>query len=366
MRAGQPTSTEAVPALRCRGVSADYDERRVLDGLDLDVGHDEVVAVLGPSGAGKTTLLYAIAGFLALSAGEIRIAGRVVATKDDATPPERRSVGMVFQHYALWPHMTALEIVAYPARRTGASRAEARASAMTLLERLGIAGLAGRRPAELSGGEQQRVGLARALNGDPKLHLFDEPTAHLDSALRGVFREEMASRRRETGVASLVATHDAAEALAVSTRVALLRDGAVAQLGSPRDVYERPVDLWAALLTGSASTITAHSEVVGDTLALTIAGAHVVAAGGAVRSARAGSLDSSAVLIRPDWATLEGPLGGIVRVVRYEGPHTDYTLETAAGSVIVRELRAPRFEPGARVGWSVQRAWVLAEPTPRP
>ena len=158
MRATQPmTSTEDVPALRCRGVTVDYDERRVLDGLDLDVGHDEVVAVLGPSGAGKTTLLYAIAGFLTLSAGEIRIAGRVVATKHDATPPERRSVGMVFQHYALWPHMTALEIVAYPARRTGASRAEARTSAMTLLERLGIARLAARRPAELSGGEQQRV-----------------------------------------------------------------------------------------------------------------------------------------------------------------------------------------------------------------
>ena len=147
--------------------------------------------------------------------------------------------------------------------------------------------------------------------------------------------------------------------------VALLRDGAVAQMGSPQEVYERPVDLWAALLTGSASTIVAHAEVAGAKLALTIAGARVVATGGAVQSARAGSLDSTTVLIRPDWATLEGPLGAIVRVVRYEGPHTDYTLETPAGSVIVRESRAPRFEPGDRVGWSVQRAWVLAEQTPR-
>lgn len=355
-----PRDEGGPPALRCRGLSVDYEKHRVLNSLDLDVGRNEVVSLLGPSGAGKTTLLYAVAGFLAPSDGEIQIGGRVVATARGAEPPERRGIGMVFQHYALWPHMTVLETVAYPARRAKVDRAEARASAMDLLERFDIAHLAGRRPAELSGGEQQRVGLARALSGAPSLHLFDEPTAHLDSALRAVFREEMASRRRDSGVATLLATHDAVEALAVSTGVALLRDGAIAQLGSPQDVYERPLDLWAARLTGPASIIPAHAEVAGTgMLTLTISGVSFVAAGGAVPEGRAMPAQSARVLLRPDWATLDGPLRGVVRVVRYEGPHTDYTLETSAGAVIVREPRAPRYEPGAPVAWSVHRAWVL-------
>ena len=331
----------------------------MLADLDLDVSTNEVVALLGPSGSGKTTLLYAVAGFLSPSEGQIEIDGRVVATPKRTVPPERRGVGMVFQHYALWPHMSAEETVAYPARRAGVDRTTALRQARELLDRLGIADLAGRRPAELSGGEQQRVGLARALNGEPSLHLFDEPTAHLDSALRAVFREEMASRRRDTGAAALVATHDAAEALAISNSVALLRDGAIAQRGSPRDVYERPVDLWAASLTGPASILTAVAAVTGtDSLTLTISGTAVATAGGAAREG-ASDREPVRVLIRPDWATLGGPLPGIVRVVRYEGPHTDYTLETDAGSVIVREPRALEHAPGDPVTWNVHRAWVL-------
>jgi ABC-type sugar transport system ATPase subunit len=159
--------------LACRAVSVAYDADPVLRTIDLDVGPEEVVAVLGPSGSGKTTLLYAVAGFLDLAAGEIAIGGRTVATTGDQDPPEARDVGFVFQHYALWPHLDALETVAYPLRRRGLDRAEAARQAGDLLERMGIAGLSHRKPAELSGGQQQRVGLARALAGRPALYLFE-------------------------------------------------------------------------------------------------------------------------------------------------------------------------------------------------
>ena len=132
---------------------------------------------------------------------------------------------MVFQNYALWPHLSAVDTVAYPARRRGAGRAQARAEALEILDRLRIAHLADRRPAELSGGEQQRVGLARALARRPSLYLFDEPTAHLDTHVRGVFLEELVARQRDSGAAAVYATHDAEEALGLADRVALLRDG---------------------------------------------------------------------------------------------------------------------------------------------
>jgi ABC-type Fe3+/spermidine/putrescine transport system ATPase subunit len=184
---------------------------------------------------------------------------------------------MVFQGYALWPHMTALETVAYPLRRRGVSASEARRRAQELLEGVGIGRLAGRRPAELSGGEQQRVGLCRALARDPDLYLFDEPTAHLDSALRADLQGQLTGQRQGSKAAALYATHDVSEALAVADRVALLRDGGLVQVGTPVDIYERPVDLWAAQLTGAASLLSVTVERVdGGALTLSVGGQSVV------------------------------------------------------------------------------------------
>ena len=164
---------------------------------------------------------------------------------------------MVFQNYALWPHLSAVDTVAYPARRRGAGRAQARAEALEILDRLHIGHLAHRKPAELSGGEQQRVGLARALARRPSVYLFDEPTAHLDTHVRGVFLEELVARQHDSGAAAVYATHDAEEALGLADRVALLRGGRVIQIGTPQQVYGEPVDLFAARLTGPASLIDA-------------------------------------------------------------------------------------------------------------
>ena len=241
--------TTTPPAVTCRGLSVSYGDVPALTDVDLEVGRGQVLALLGASGSGKTTLLHTLAGFIRPSAGEVRMAGEVVAGPQSWVAPEHREVGLVFQGAALWPHLNVLDTVAYPIRRRGSSRTAARASALVLLERVGLTALAERLPAELSGGEQQRVGLARALARDPALFLFDEPTAHLDPHLRGVVLEEIARRRQALGAAAVYATHDATEALAVADRVAVLAAGKVVQVGTPEQVYECPVDLDVARLT---------------------------------------------------------------------------------------------------------------------
>jgi len=361
MRIGRPGSQDrrpnGGPAIVCRAVRLGYERNVVVHDLDLSVKPGELVALLGPSGSGKTTLLSAVAGFVPVLAGEIEIDGRVVSDARRHVPPEARSVGFVFQSHALWPHLSALDTVAYPLRRQGHSRDDARARAAVILDRLGIGRLAARRPSELSGGEQQRVGLGRALARGARVLLFDEPTANLDAALRTTLQEEIAEQRQRTGAAALYATHDTAEALALADRVALLRDGRLVQIGSPTEVYDRPVDLWAARLTGPASLLEVSVGDVGDgRAAVAIAGQ--IAPGVAIEgSTEAGS--SPQALIRPDWARLGGELTGRVESIAYRGTHTDYRVSTAAGIVGIREGGAPRVEPGATTGWCLERAWLV-------
>ena len=340
--------------LQCRGVTVAYNTEPVLRSVDLEVSPEEVVAILGPSGSGKTTLLYAVAGFVDLTAGDIAMGDRTVATVGRQEAPEFRDVGFVFQHYALWPHLDALSTVAYPLRRRGSDPAEAARQAQELLERMGIADLAHRRPAELSGGQQQRVGLARALAGRPALYLFDEPTAHLDTTLRVALQEELAEQRRASGAAAVYATHDSGEALALADRIALLRDGEIVQIGSPEEVYARPVDLWAARLTGPASVLHVDIAQPGETeMVIRCEGRTVKVEGGAPAPGWA------SLLVRPDWAGLGGDLPGRVTNVWYRGPYTDYRLETASGSVDIRRDGAPIARPGERINWSLQRVWSV-------
>ncbi len=325
-------------ALDATGVSVDYGATPAVRGLDVQVSRGETVALLGPSGSGKTTLLYAIAGFLPLSGGEVRLEGRLVGSATVSVPPEQRPVAMVFQHYGLWPHMDARETVAYPLRRSGVSRSEARARAHELLEQMGIGHLGGRRPAELSGGEQQRVGLARALARRPAVYLLDEPTAHLDTVLKAELQSELARRMHADGAAAIHATHDVEEALAVADRVVLLRDGGVVQVDRPRDVYARPVDEWAARLTGPATFIEGTVQAQG--------------ADGPGR-----------YLVRPDWVRFDGPLAATVDDVRYRGTHTDYRLRTDLGPLLLRQPGPARFETGDETSCVIDRVWRM--PTPR-
>ena len=316
---------EPEPVLELDELTVAYGPVTGVDRVSLVVRSGEVVALLGPSGSGKSTLLNAIAGFLVPSAGTIRLHQRVVADASGSEPPERRDVAVVFQNYALWPHLTAVDTVAYPLRRRGQHKAEARAEAQRILSLLNIGRLADRRPAELSGGEQQRVGLARALARQASLYLFDEPTAHLDTHVRGVFLDELVARRSDTGAAALYATHDAEEALGLADRVALLNGGRLVQVGTPQEVYDRPVDEWAARLTGPTSVLDLPDE--------------------------------GQVLVRPDWARLGGDRSGAIVAVWFSGPHSDYLLRTDLGRLLVRQPGPPRDALWAQVTWSLDRIW---------
>lgn len=351
-------------ALRCRGVCVEYAGVSALEDVDLTVGQGEFVALLGASGSGKSTLLHAVAGLVSPVRGEIWVAGRKVAGARHSAPPERREVGMVFQNFALWPHLSVLDTVAYPLRRAGRSRSDAAAIATGLLVRLGIDQLSGRRPAELSGGEQQRVGLARALARDARLYLLDEPTAHLDTHLRAAFQDSVVERRRESGAAVVYATHDAAEALALADRVALVVDGRLIQVASPTTVYAEPVSVAAAVLTGPSSVLAADAWAAGDGLLSVDFGAGAVVVPGA--GTRSGVPRRRRVLVRPDWVRAGGPLRGRITAVGFRGPHTDYDLDTGAGPIVLQQPGEPRHVAGETMCWSLDRAWVLDDPEPVP
>lgn len=345
-------------ALRCHAVSVAYGDVRALVDLEITVAAGETLALLGPSGSGKSTLCHAIAGFLSLSAGVIELSGVTVSTPQRMTPSEDRAVGLVFQSYALWPHMTARETVAYPLLRSGRSRVSAMEHAGKLLEMVGVGDLAERKPAELSGGQQQRVGLARALARDADLYLFDEPTAHLDAPIRAAVQQEIARSRAVTGAAAIYATHDAHEALAIADRIAVLRQGAITQVGSPVEIYERPADVWTARLSGPVSSL--RSQVISatnGTVLVDVGGCSVQVDARHIVTARV--VD---VLVRPDWISRDGPLSGVVTDVFFRGSHTDYQVITPIGDMTVRREGAPSLQVGERCGWAVDRAWIPSSP----
>ncbi|WP_374444856.1 ABC transporter ATP-binding protein [Stella sp.] len=240
--------------------------------IELAIGEGELVAVIGPSGSGKTTMLKLLAGFVRPDRGRIAIGGRDMT----ALPAEGRDLGVVFQSYALFPHMTALENVAYPLKVRGLGRSERRRRAAEMLARVGLAERAGHHPAALSGGQQQRVALARALVFRPHGLLLDEPLSALDPGLRAGMRDEIRRIQREAAIATLLVTHDQEEALSIADRVCVMRAGRLVQVASPRELYDRPADaeiaafvgqsnLWPATVAGPGRVRTALGELACDT-----------------------------------------------------------------------------------------------------
>jgi iron(III) transport system ATP-binding protein len=238
-----------------------------VDGISFDVANGEFITLLGPSGCGKTTTLRLIAGLETPDGGEIAFGDRVVASADRGlfVPPEQRDAGMVFQSYAIWPHMTVFGNVAYPLRIRNVPRAEVQGRVAEVLRLLGLEGLADRSATKLSGGQQQRVAIARSLVGRPFLLLLDEPLANLDAKLRAHMRIELRELQRRLGITTIYVTHDQTEALVLSDRVLVLRDGTIQQAGTPREIYSRPANRFVADFVGFSNFLPGRLlETQGD------------------------------------------------------------------------------------------------------
>jgi iron(III) transport system ATP-binding protein len=227
-------------AVSAAGLELSYGQTRILKGIDFSLRKGETLALLGPSGCGKTTLLRLVAGLLAPTKGQISIAGQHVAGEGTFVPPERRGLGMVFQDYALWPHLTVGGNVSFPLEMRGVGKAERRERTMRALDRVGLSAFSDRRPSDLSGGQQQRVAIARAIVAEPQLILFDEPLSNLDRELRENMVGELADLIATLGLTAIYVTHDHSEALTLADHVAVMRGGLIEQLASPDELIERP------------------------------------------------------------------------------------------------------------------------------
>jgi iron(III) transport system ATP-binding protein len=333
--------TTAAP-LRLSGLRKSYGPVRAVDGVELEVEPGSICALLGPSGCGKTTTLRLIAGLEQPDAGEIAIGERVVCGPGGFVAPERRRIGMVFQDYALFPHLDVAGNVGYGLGRRPDSRRVAE-----VLELVGL-GADARRPVhELSGGQQQRVALARALAPTPDLILLDEPFSNLDAGLRDRLRQEVREILARAGVTALFVTHDQAEALSIAETVAVMRDGAIEQVGTPEEIYSRPASRWVARFLGEIEVVP------GDA-----ADGHVACELGSFPAEHGidGPVD---VLIRPESIAIglsgpEGAAGAEVVGRRFFGHDQLVELRLGSGRTVrSRRLGFPAWHPGDRV-----RAWV--------
>ncbi len=250
----QPAQGDAL--LSVRGVVKRFGARDVLRGISLDVAEGEFLTILGESGSGKTTLLRLIGGFECADAGEVWMGGERL----DPLPPYRRRVNTVFQHYALFPHLSVQDNVAYGLRVRGVAKAEIAARVEEALAMVKMSGFAQSAPGKISGGQQQRVALARALVNRPRLLLLDEPLSALDANLRSQMRIELKALQREIGISFVFVTHDQEEAMALSDRIALLRAGELEQVASPRDIYHRPATAYAAQFIGQTNLLRCRVE----------------------------------------------------------------------------------------------------------
>jgi putative spermidine/putrescine transport system ATP-binding protein len=307
----------------------------ILSGVSLDVAEGEFLTLLGPSGSGKTTTLNVLAGFVRHTGGRVSIGGRIV----DELPPHRRNIGFVFQNYALFPHMTVAENIAYPLVARKVARSERRASVQRVLELVRLPHVADRPVRALSGGQQQRIALARAMVFEPSLLLLDEPLGALDKQLRDAMQLEVRRIHERTGMTTIAVTHDQVEAMTMSDRVAILDDGRISQVGTPEEVYRRPVNLFVAGFLGEANLLVARDG-----------------AAPALGVATTGSPDGT-VVVRPEDLLLggEGDPGSpaTVQNVSFQGARLRVAAKLDSGEPLV--IAAPvtddasRMQPGDRV-----------------
>ena len=338
-----------------------YDAMTAVDHVSLTIGEGELVALLGPSGCGKTTTLRMVGGFIPVTEGRILVGGR------DLThlPPNKRNMGFGFQNYALFPHMSVAENVAFGLEMRKLPKAEIAAKVKTALDRVKLSHLAERLPKQLSGGQQQRVALARALVIEPDVLLLDEPLSNLDAQLRHEMKTEIRTLQQQLGITTIFVTHDQDEALSVADRVVLMRNGRIEQQGAPDDLFGRPASRFAAEFMGVTNLLP--GELVG-------VGRFRLASGEEVRVDPVGVSGDLSLAVRPERLILDGTednhnaLPAVVELATYRGLVIDYRVATASGLVLIARRPSPAvggpapLQPGqpVRVSWHPDAGTLVA------
>jgi spermidine/putrescine ABC transporter ATP-binding subunit len=355
-------------AVRLDGVTKRFGEVVALHAVSLQVRRGELMTLLGPSGCGKTTLLNLVAGFLAPDSGDIAIDGRRVTD----LPTYRREIGMMFQNYALFPHMTVASNVGYGLRARRVAKPEIARRVAAVLALVKLSGLEDRKPRQLSGGQQQRVALARALVVRPKVLLLDEPFSALDRNLRGAMQVELRDIQRQLGVTTVFVTHDQSEALSLSDRIAVISEGRIRQLGTPDDIYRRPLDRFVASFVGDVNVLRARLDRVDGATATVVLGPERLAVpSGPLEGAAAG--DAVDLFVRPEdlgvaSAGAAAVAHGVVAAQIYQGGHVDLHVDTADGASRRVLLRIPgqaamtRWPLGTRIAIALATDEAVAFP----
>ncbi len=349
-----------MPGVRIQGLSKRYGDVAAVEGLDLRVEPGELVALLGPSGCGKTTTLRLVAGFLKPETGEIWVGERCLSSPASVVPPERRRMAMIFQSYALWPHMTVNQNVAYGLRFTGTPKADRDRRVNDILKAVQLEGYGARYPGELSGGQQQRVAVARALVVEPEILLLDEPLSNLDANLREEMRFEIRRLHEQFAITTLYVTHDQAEAMVISDRVAVLQEGRVAQIGTAEELFQRPRTRFVAEFIGRTNLIDGVAEGTGvvarGRLRLRVAAVDLMPGAPVAVSIRPHQIElASRDLPGAPAAPEANVLAGTVVRASYLGDGVDYQVQIDDSDVVLRVAgpAPPRVRLGEKVSATV-------------
>ncbi len=350
--------------VRFENVQKSYDgESLVVKDLNLNVDRGEFLTMLGPSGSGKTTCLMMLAGFEPATHGEIYLNDRPI----NNVPPHKRGIGMVFQNYALFPHMTVAENLAFPLEVRGMSKADTEAKVTRALEMVRLGPFGGRRPAQLSGGQQQRVAVARALVFDPDLVLMDEPLGALDKNLREEMQYEIKHIHETVGVSVVYVTHDQSEALTMSNRVAVFDDGIIQQLAPPEELYERPVNAFVAYFIGENNRLYGTvKEVKGESSVVEIDGGGGMIESLAVNTGGVGSrttlsLRPERVVVSPTAGSMQNVVSGKVEELIYLGDHIRTRMTVSGNNEFIVKVPNAQGHATLKVGEEVQLGWTTED-----
>jgi len=327
--------------LKLSGIVKNFGAVRVLHGIDLVVQDGEMIVIVGASGCGKSTLLRIVAGLERSTGGTVLIDDRDVT----ALEPAARDIAMVFQNYALYPHMRVFDNMAYGLRIRGLSKEDIKRRVQEAADLLGLSELLDRRPRELSGGQRQRVAMGRAIVREPKLFLFDEPLSNLDAKLRVAMRAEIKRLQRRLGVTSLFVTHDQVEAMTLGDRLVVMHEGRAAQIASPMEIFERPADTYVAGFIGSPSMNFLPATITEDGKAATLSDGNIISLPPGQYAAHPGQ--KVTLGIRPEHISLTGPLRLISDLVEPLGSECVVHGKLASGEIMA--LRLPGAPPSAAV-----------------